>query len=91
MTDISFRKIECRSASGGLVQSNFTKELTRSRANECGVSLLQLRAAGPLTVQSQNAPIPVAAQASIGLRVENERFPDFAHSFFSFWLLREAP
>jgi hypothetical protein len=54
------------------------------------VALLIL-AGGACCVQAQNAPIPVVVQGPIGLRVENERFPDFAHSFFSFWLLRETP
>jgi hypothetical protein len=68
MTDISFRKIECRSASGGFIQPNFTKETTRSCANECGAGLLQLRAAGPSTVQPQNAPNPAVVQGPISFR-----------------------
>jgi hypothetical protein len=68
MTDISFRKIECRSASGGFIQPNFTKEITRSCANECGARLLQLRAAGLSTVQPQNGPFPARVQGPIGFQ-----------------------
>jgi hypothetical protein len=84
MTDISFRKIECRSASGGLVQPYFTKGISRSCANECGVNMLQLRAAGRSPVQVQNALLPGLVQEQMSPGQKNERFPGFAHSFLRF-------